>query len=83
MIKINRVDSLKRERKQVRYEDLHRGECFVFFHTSCETPVHIKADDGFIDLSNSKIYGRGVNHWNGTAVIPVDAEINWAYKEVQ
>jgi len=74
MIKINKVKSLKKER-EFMYGDLKKGDAFTL---DDDNYPRIKTDVGYCNLSNFTQWGNLISE---RKVIPVDAEINWAYKD--
>ena len=77
MIKINKVSSLKKERKELRYEDLEDGEAFVW--EKGQTYICIKNKGGHLYEDLGILYqGKG---FASRDVIPADAEINWCIRE--
>lgn len=80
MIKVNKVDSLKKEQKEMTYGDLKPNQAFIF--TSAPSAnVRIRTDQGHYNPKDGTHYIHpGPCTDKNNPVIPVDAEINWCYK---
>ena len=79
MIKINRVDRLKKQ-NSVFYEDLRENEAFIM--NDNET-LRIKTNKGHISFENN---GKNCTQYKesdfeSARVIIIEAEINWCRKE--
>ena len=77
MIKINKVYSLKKKRKEVTYGDLEDGDAFVWEES--QAYICIKNEDGHLYERHGILrQGKG---FDSRAVLPVDAEMNWCIRE--
>ena len=76
MIQINKVDRLEKELKESLYKDLKPGDMFLFVFSSVP---RLKVDKGHITCCSTRwvLEGSGSEE----RVNPVDAEINWCYRE--
>lgn len=78
MIKINKVDSLKKERKYATYDDLKAGDAFVPPEGSA---LHIKTKQGHFLAGKFDHCDCMEEVLRNQRVVIVDAEINWAFKD--